>query len=72
MALKAEKLFEMMKPHLDTNGEAMVAKLGFVYCFEVYKKKGDKPKAWTINLKDGKGSFAEGRVRNWLANMLGR
>merc|ERR1711976_1002817 len=62
MALKAEKLFELMKPHLEKEGEAMVKKLGFVYCFEVFKKKGDKPKAWTVNLKEGKGSMSEGRV----------
>jgi hypothetical protein len=66
MALKADKLFDMMKPHLEKNGAEMVKKLGFIYCFEVYKKKGDKPKAWTINLKDGTGSFAEGRVKIFL------
>jgi len=62
MALKADKLFELMPAHLEKNGAAMVKKLGFVYAFEVYKKKGDKPKVWTINLKEGNGSLHEGRV----------
>ena len=62
MALKADKLFDMMQPHLDKNGAEMVKKLGFVYAFEVFKKKGDKPKVWTINLKEGNGSLTEGRV----------
>ena len=63
MALKADSMFALMKPHLEKNGEEYVKKLGFVYCFEVYKKKGDKPKSWTINLKEGKGSMHEGRVK---------
>ena len=62
MALKAEKLFEMMTPHLEKNGEDFVKKLKAVYAFEIFKKKGDTPQVWTVDLKNGKGTMTKGRV----------
>jgi putative sterol carrier protein len=53
--MKADKLFEDMKPHLAKTGEELKKKVGFVYAFEVFKNKGDTPQVWTVNLKDKVG-----------------
>ncbi len=42
MALKSEKIFELMTNSLKTNQEA-VKKVGAVLHFEIAQKKGDEP-----------------------------
>jgi hypothetical protein len=62
MPAKAEKLFELMIPHLEKNGADFVKRLGAVYQFQIFEKKGDKPRVWTIDLKNGNGAIADGEV----------
>ncbi|CAG9313599.1 unnamed protein product [Blepharisma stoltei] len=62
MALKSEKLFSEMAPILQTNGADLVKKIGAVYHFEILPAPGAEPVVFTIDLKNGSGSFAKGRV----------
>ena len=42
MALKSEKIFELMTKHLESNKDA-VKKVGGILHFEISLKKGDEP-----------------------------
>ena len=63
MSLVAEKIFDQMTPYLETRGEEFVKKLNAIYQFHIFKKKGDKPVIFTVDLKNGKGSMTKGDVR---------
>ena len=62
MPAKAEKLFELMVPHLEQHGPDFVQKLQAIYQFKIFVKKGDKPRVWTVDLKNGNGSIHDGEV----------
>lgn len=62
MPAKADKLFELMIPHLEQHGAEFVKKLGAIYQFQIFVKKGDKPKVWTVDLKNGNGALTDGEV----------
>ncbi|CAG9316947.1 unnamed protein product [Blepharisma stoltei] len=62
MALKSEKLFNEMAPILQTTGADLVKKIGAIYHFEILAAPGAEPVVFTIDLKNGNGSFAKGRV----------
>jgi hypothetical protein len=62
MPAKAQKLFELMVPHLEKNGPDFVKKLQAIYQFQVFEKKGDTPTIWTVDLKNGNGSISDGEV----------
>lgn len=54
MVLKCEKLFEGMKPFLDSKREELTKRVNAVYAFEVAPQKGKKAeKIWTVDLKKG-------------------
>ena len=55
MALKSEKIFELMDVHIKEHGPELVKKAGAVFYFEILKSKGDEPKTWTLDLKNDKG-----------------
>ena len=61
MPLKTAVLFDKMKPHLQTSGAAAVKKVGAVFHFEIAESKGREPVVWTVDLKNGNGSIAEGK-----------
>ena len=61
MALKSDKLFEAMAPHLKTQGAALVQKIGAVFHFEVTPDAGGEPVVYTVDLKNGDGSITKGR-----------
>jgi len=61
--LKSETLFDTMAPFLKTpEGAAVVKKIQAVYHFELSAKKGDAPVFFTVDLKNGEGSVAKGKV----------
>jgi putative sterol carrier protein len=62
MALKAEALFAAMAPHFATHGAAFVAKVQAVFHFEIKASATSEPKFFTIDLKNGNGSIAQGKV----------
>lgn len=62
MALKSEKLFEDMAPHLATHGADLVKKIAAVYHFEIIPAPGADPVGFTVDLKNGNGSIAKGKV----------
>ena len=62
MALKSEKLFETMTPHLANVGKDLVAKIGAVFHFEILSAPGAEPVWFTVDLKTGNGSIAKGKV----------
>ena len=61
MPLKTAVLFDKIKPHLQTSGAAAVKKVGAVFHFEIAESKGREPVVWTVDLKNGNGSIAEGK-----------
>jgi putative sterol carrier protein len=59
MSLKSEKIFDHYKQILKEgsgNFTDLVKKVNGIFAFEVYKKKGDQVKIWTIDLKNGNGA----------------
>ncbi len=60
MALKSEKLFELMTPFLTEKGKDLVPKIKAVYHFCVLKTKGGEVTTWTIDLKNGNGKVTKG------------
>ena len=62
MVLKSEKLFESMAPHLATTGKDLVAKIGAVFHFEILSAPGAEGVWFTVDLKNGNGSIAKGKV----------
>ena len=65
-ALKSEKLFDLMKTHLASNGEEVVKKINAVFHFEVSKAKGEAAETWTVDLKNGKGNSMGKKKRRKL------
>ncbi|OMJ81189.1 hypothetical protein SteCoe_18364 [Stentor coeruleus] len=61
MALKSEKLFDSMTPHLATVGKDLVAKIGAVFHFEILSAPGANPAWFTVDLKNGNGAIAKGK-----------
>jgi hypothetical protein len=59
--LASEALFEKMIPVLETNGEEFVKKVGAVFHFDIKKDKSAQPVSFTLDLKNGKGSYALGK-----------
>lgn len=51
-----------MAPLLATNGKEFVKKVGAVFHFEIKANKTAKPVFFTVDLKNGNGSFANGKV----------
>lgn len=47
---------------LETDGEKFVKDIGAVYHFDILASKGATPVTFTVDLKNGKGSFANGKV----------
>jgi hypothetical protein len=62
MALKSEKLFELMEGFLKEKGKDLVAKIKAVYHFDISATKGGPTTTWTVDLKNGVGSVAKGAV----------
>ena len=65
MPLKTTQLFKKMADLLQNNpdkGKPIVDKLQAVYLFEVREKKGAKPTYFTVDLKNGNGKVAEGKI----------
>jgi putative sterol carrier protein len=62
MALKSEKLFETMAPHLAATGKELVAKIQAVFHFEITSAPGAEPVWFTVDLKNGNGSITKGKV----------
>lgn len=62
MALKAEKLFDEMIPLLQTQGADLVKKIAAVYHFEILATPGAEPVSFTVDLKNGNGAIAKGKV----------
>ena len=60
--LKSEALFQKMVPLLATNGAEFVKKVGAVFHFEIKKDKDSQPVIFTVDLKNGNGAFANGKV----------
>lgn len=60
--LKSEGLFKRMSKLLETDGERFVKDIGAVYHFDILATKGATPVSFTVDLKNGKGSFANGKV----------
>ena len=61
MALKTEKLFEAMAPHLASVGKDVVARIGAVYHFEILSAPGAEAVWFTVDLKNGNGSIGKGK-----------
>jgi alkyl sulfatase BDS1-like metallo-beta-lactamase superfamily hydrolase len=61
MALKSEKLFESMIPHLQTSGKELVEKIGAVFFFEILPAPGAESVWFTVDLKNGNGALAKGK-----------
>ena len=61
MALKSEKLFEAMAPHLQTAGADLVKKIGAVYHFEIIPGSGGENVWFTVDLKNGNGAISKGK-----------
>ena len=51
-----------MAPLLETNGKDFVKKVGAVFHFEIKANKTAQPVFFTVDLKNGNGSFANGKV----------
>ena len=62
MGLEAAAIFQKMAPILAKAGPETVAKVLAVYAFEIRAKKGDKPAVFTVDLKNGGGAIAEGKI----------
>ena len=61
--LKSEALFETMAPHLKTpEGAAIVKKIQAIFHFEISATKGGEAQFFTVDLKNGSGSVARGKV----------
>eukprot|EP00117_Sycon_ciliatum_P023066 scpid107572/ scgid19710/ Non-specific lipid-transfer protein; Propanoyl-CoA C-acyltransferase; SCP-chi; SCPX; Sterol carrier protein 2; Sterol carrier protein X len=50
-----------MIPHFEVHGETFVKKVGAVFHFEIKKDKKSAPVCFTVDLKNGKGSFDIGK-----------
>ena len=61
MALKSEKLFESMVPHLASTGKDLVAKIKAVFHFEVLPAAGAQGVWFTVDLKNGNGAISKGQ-----------
>ena len=62
MSLKSTEIFKKIAPMLETQGAAVVAKVGCVYHFELRKSKADKPEIITVDLKNGNGKIDFSKV----------
>lgn len=51
-----------MEPLLASKGTEFVKKVGAVFHFEIKKDKASQPVVFTVDLKNGTGSFANGKV----------
>mmetsp|Transcript_39048 Transcript_39048/g.54470 ORF Transcript_39048/g.54470 Transcript_39048/m.54470 type:complete len:86 (+) Transcript_39048:43-300(+) len=60
MALKSEKLFEMMETYIKDKGSELVPKVKSVYRFDISAKKGGPATTWVVDLKNGSGSVKKG------------
>lgn len=60
MALKAEKLFDLMEKFVAEKGKELVPKIKAVYHFKVSAKKGGPVTTWTVDLKNGNGAIKKG------------
>ena len=60
MEVKTKELFSLLTPHIKTHGAEFVKRVGFKYHFEVLKN-GKEVFTFTIDLKKGTGSVAEGK-----------
>jgi len=61
MALKSEKLFEAMAPHLESVGKDLVAKIQAIFHFEILPAPGGQGVWFTVDLKNGNGAIAKGK-----------
>ena len=59
MALKSEKIFEMMALFLKENGKIIIPKTKAIYRFDVLDKKGGYATSWIVDLKNGNGSVTK-------------
>ena len=62
MALKSQEVFDKMAAGISQHGAAIIEKVGSVYAFEIRPKKGAKATLWTVDLKNGKGAVAKGKI----------
>ena len=60
MALKSDKLFEAMAPHLQNQGAALVQKIGAVFHFDITPDAGEAV-VYTVDLKNGNGGISKGK-----------
>lgn len=77
MVLKCEKIFESMKPYVESKKDELTKRINAVYAFEVAPAKGKKvEKIWTVDLKKGfiiiliAGDILEGRQGNIDATFI--
>jgi len=59
--LKSQAIFDSMAPLLKDHGADMVKKVGAVFHFEVRAAAGDEPTYFTVDLKNGDGSYTPGK-----------
>ena len=57
MSLKSVEIFKKIQPLLETQGAAVLAKVGCIYHFEIRKDKSSKPETITVDLKNGNGKI---------------
>ena len=62
MSLKSIKFFESVEPSLATAGKELVEKIGDIFHFEILSTPWAEPVWFTVDLKNGNGSFAKGKV----------
>jgi hypothetical protein len=58
--LKCQAIFDKMTPLLKDHGADLVKKVNAVFHFEIKATPTSEPQVFTIDLKNGNGSFAEG------------
>lgn len=62
MPLKSETLFANMAPKLEQHGAEVVKKVQAVFLFELRETKGSTPEYFTLDLKNGNGSYTKGKA----------
>ena len=61
MSLKSTEIFKKIAPQLESQGAAVVAKVGAVYHFELRANKQAQPEVITVDLKNGNGKITFGK-----------
>ena len=62
MPLKSEILFENASKKFADHGAEVVKKVQAIFHFELKETKDSKPEFFTLDFKNGNGSFAKGKI----------